>query len=261
MVSIMTPFEEAEEKDGMKRPGEEPLSRMAYPGRLVALGRDAADEFNIVIYALTGRSPSSQARKMVIESNKIWTKPTDPVTFKTENPDLLVYPAVILDRGIAVSNGQQTADIDVRSGQSPIEVLDLALKDWSYEPDAPIYTPRISGCILSSNRAALSVVKRVENGDSLRFFFEVPLIAGKGKFVATYAGENKDPLPPFHGEPLDLKLSEKSVKALVEAVYGALKPAAGDVDFRVAVACIFAQKSDMTNRQIAIINRHERTST
>jgi hypothetical protein len=242
----------------MKQPFES-LSRMKYPGRALAVGRDMSGTFNIIIYAITGRSSSSQARRLELEADAIWTKPTDPELLRKGNIDLLIYPAVILSEGLAVSNGKQTSNIDVRSGQGPVEVLEEAMKSWGYEPDAPIFTPRISGCVLPSNRAGLSIINRAENGDSLRFFYEVPLIPGKGKLLTTYSGENKDPLQPFAGEPMDLDLVEPTARATAEAVYGALKPPAGAGDFRVAVTCVFAKATDMKDRRVFIINRQERT--
>jgi IMP cyclohydrolase len=241
----------------MKQPLES-LSRMKYPGRALAVGRDMSDAFNIIIYAITGRSSSSQARRLALEADAIWTKPTDPEVLRKGNIDLLIYPAVILSEGLAASNGKQTSDIDVRLGQGPVEVLEEAMKSWDYEPDAPIFTPRISGCILPSNRAGLSIIKRAENGDSLRFFYEVPLTPAKGKLVTTYSGENRDPLQSFAGEPLDLDLREATARATAEAVYGALKPPGREEDFRVAVTCVFAKASDMKDHQVFIINRQER---
>lgn len=241
----------------MKQPLES-LSRMRYPGRALAVGRDLSGTFNIIIYAITGRSSSSQARRLELKADAIWTKPTDPEALRKGNIDLLIYPAVILSEGLAASNGKQTSDIDVRSGPSPVRVLEEAMKSWDYEPDAPIFTPRISGCILPSNRAGLSIVKRAENGDSLRLFYEVTRASGKGKLLTTYSGENRNPLQSFSGEPLDLDLVEASARAMAEAVYGALKPPEGAEDFRVAVACVFANTTDMKDHQVFIINRQER---
>jgi len=242
----------------MKQPLE-CLSRMKYPGRTLAVGRDLSGMFNVVIYAITGRSSSSQARRLELEADTIWTKPTDPEVLQKGNVDLLIYPAVILSEGLAVSNGKQTSDIDVRSGHSPVRVLEEAMKNWAYEPDAPNFTPRISGCILPSNRAGLSVLKRAWSGDSLRFFYEIPLTPGKGKLLTTYSGENTDPLQSVSGDPVDLDLKEPTVRAMAEAVYAALRPPAGAEDFRVAAACVFAKASDMKARQVFIINRRERT--
>ena len=236
----------------------ENLSGMEYPGRILGVGRDASGLFDILIYAITGRSPSSQARRLELESDAIWTKPTDPQALRKGKVDLLIYPAVIFKNGLAASNGKQTTDIAEASGLSPIQVLDQGMKKWDYEPDAPTFTPRIGGCILPAGRAGLSLLKRAENGACLRYFYEVPLIPGKGSFVATYAGDNKDPLPPFTGEPKDLGLGEPTARAMAEGIYDSLRPPGRALDFRVAVACIFADPSDINNRQVFIINRQER---
>ena len=236
-----------------------PLKRMIYPGRMIAIGRDVSGAHHIVLYAITGRSPSSQARKLVAEGNRIWTKPTDPEILKKGNPDLLVYPAIVLGAGIAVSNGKQTSDIDPEGKESPIEVLERGLQKWSFEPDAPIYTPRINGCVLPSNRTALGLIRRGPGGEALRSFFELSLAPRQGKMISTYQGENTDPLPSFRGGPLDLTLAEATAADMAAAVYGALAPRPGEPDFRVAVACVFARISDLRDYRLHIINRNERT--
>ena len=236
----------------------ENLSRMEYPGRALAVGRDPSDLFDILVYVITGRSPSSQARRLELQADAIWTKPTDADVLQKGNVELLIYPAVIFKNGLAGSNGQQTQDIAGMAGCSPVQILDEALKNWDYEPDAPTFTPRISGCILPTGRAGLSLIKRGDQGACLRYFYEVPLIRGSGKFLTTYAGSHKDPLRPFSGEPQDLGFAEPTARATAEAVYECLRPPVGGQDFRVAAACVFARVSDMQDRQVFIINRQER---
>jgi IMP cyclohydrolase len=237
----------------------EPLRRMAYPGRLLALGR-ARSGHSIVLYAVTGRSPSSQARRLVLDGRTVWTRPTDPDVLKNGNPDLLIYPALRIGKGIAVSNGSQTADIDPDGEGSPVSALERGLKNWSYEPDSPIHTPRISGCVLPSGRSAVAVIRSGAQGEALRSYFEFPLIAGRGRLISTYAGENADPLPAFQGEPREIRFEGATARDTAEAVYGALGPAeAGERDFRVAVACLFADPADLMRFEIHLINRDERT--
>ncbi|NIM59673.1 MAG: hypothetical protein GTO16_12150 [Candidatus Aminicenantes bacterium] len=241
--------------------GLESLSAKEYPGRIIIIGRDITGKKEVVIYAITGRSASSQARKMEIKDDAIWVKPTDEETLKKGNKDLLVYPAILLADGIAVSNGKQTTDIITSLGQSqnPAEVLELALSEWDYEPDAPIFTPRISGCILPQKKAALSIIKRATDGSSIRNIFEIPLKAGRGKMISTYEGVDKDPVPAFAGEPIDVKIKEKKADDMAEAVYDALAPASGKNDYRVSVVCVFSGNIDLNEYEIYIINKHERT--
>lgn len=245
------------------RKGLQNLARREYPGRVIIIGKDRSGENVIVIYAITGRSPSSQARKLVEEDDIIWAKPTDEEILKEGKIELLVYPAACLYRGIAVSNGRQTLDIKAGMGQfqDPSKILSSTLSRWDYEPDPPIFTPRISGCIVSSKKAALAIIKRGEDGSSIRDVFEFSLIAGKGKMISTYKGENKDPLVPFSGEPVDLELNEKKSKDMAESVYEALGPEGRSKDFRVAVACIFSSNIESREYDVSIINKYERKKT
>jgi IMP cyclohydrolase len=234
---------------------------MVYPGRLILMGRDPSGKSAIILYAITGRSPSSQARKLEVSDDGIWVKPTDKSILRTGKVDLLIYPSLfILDQGVAVSNGKQTVDVMACLGQSQnaAEVLSFALQKWDYEPDEPNFTPRISGCILSSGGAALNIIKRDQDGSSLRNTYEFTLQPGKGKLIATYSGENKDPLPSFMGEPVDLALPEVGAEGLAEAVYSALAPKGKNQDFRVSVACVYTEYLNPINFDVAVTNRIER---
>jgi len=214
------------------------LQAMPYPGRVVIVGALSGGQ-QCVLYAITGRSPSSQARRLEIDAmeQKIFVRPTDEETLRTGNPDLLVYEAIMCGKdGIAVSNGKQTTDVfaALHAGAHAGLVLHTGLAGWEYEPDEPNWTPRISGCI--TDRGALSVLKRADNGGVIRNTFEFPLIAGQGRMVATYTGINANPLPSFAGEPRVLALSSAHAQEAAEALYEALSPAAGAGDFRVAAA-------------------------
>jgi IMP cyclohydrolase len=234
----------------------EALTRMQYPGRIIIIGA-SNNGAAAVMYAVTGRSPSSQARKLVIDNaqNKINVTPTDEKTLKTGNPDLLVYPAVIVAGGIAVSNGKQTSDIPPRfqSGTSPAAVLDAALGSWEYEPDEPNYTPRISGCVFGG--AALSIIKRAPDGSVERKCFDVPMVPGKGKLIATYTGVNVNPLPSFAGDPLDVSIPYATAQDAAEACYQALAPATGGDDYRVAAAAVYQDQNGKIS--MAVKNRHD----
>lgn len=239
------------------------LSSREYPGRVIIIGQDKSGNNEVVIYAITGRSPSSQARKMEIEEDAIWASPTDENVLKGGNIDLLVYPAILFvpARGIAVSNGKQTSDIGslLLKSQNPLEILESALSQWNFEPDEPIFTPRISGCVLSGKGAALSIIRRNLDGSSSRDFYEVPLVSGRGMMIATYSGENRDPVPSFTGEPVEVEIHKKRADDMAKAVYDALEPEAGKKDFRVSVACVYFSKVSTGQNEIYIINRESGT--
>lgn len=235
------------------------LRNKEYPGRIIILGQNPSGN-SVAVYAITGRSSSSLARKIEQEENILWVRADDEKIVQKGNKDLLCYPAIFMRQGIAVSNGKQTSDIQRYMGRakSAIGVLTSALQRWEYESDEPTCTPRISGCILPSNEAALSIIKKAKNGSSIRCFFEVPMIKGKGKLISTYEGPNTDPLPSFKGEPMDVDIQGKTAKGIAEAVYNALRPQKSGKDFRVAVACVVSPDLESDIHKLILINRRER---
>ena len=56
--------------------GFEALAQMVYPGRIIIIGSSPAGD-DIVLYAVTGRSPSSQARRFEKEKRNVFVKPSD----------------------------------------------------------------------------------------------------------------------------------------------------------------------------------------
>lgn len=232
-----------------------------YPGRLIILGQEASGTKVIVVYGITGRSPSSQARHMVARKGGIWVEPTDETILQRGNPDLLIYPAVQFGHGIAVSNGQQTADVKkcLPESGNPIDILESSLSHWDYEPDEPAFTPRISGCVLPNMKAALSIIRRTKDGTAVRDYFAIELGPGKGSLISTYAGQNIDPLPSFTGTPETVFFTRNTPQEIARDVYRALGPGKDRTkDFRVSVACVIARPGDPSPPESAIINRSER---
>ncbi len=240
--------------------GLESLSSMEYPGRVIIIGQDPTGKNMVVIYAITGRSPSSQARKLTFQGDAIWAQPTDEKTLKMGNIDLLIYPSILFStQGIAISNGKQTSDIGSSLGlsQNPVEVLSRSLPGWDYEPDSPIFTPRISGCVLLGKKAALSIIRRGPDGSSKRRYYDIPPKAGLGKMISTYAGENRDPLPPFTEEPVEVEIQAQRADEMAKIIYDALGPETGKEDFRVSVACVYFADDNTDLNEIFTINRNK----
>ncbi len=237
------------------------LSTKEYPGRIIIIGKSKKTECVCVVYAITARSASSQARRLELEGDTVWVKPTDKDLLKKGNIDLLIYPSIFcLHQGIAVSNGKQSVDVMACLGQggNASEILAFALQRWEFEPDAPAYTPRISGCVLANENSALSLIRRSPDGTTLRNVYEFGLTPGRGKMIMTYKGENMDPLPSFKGEPIDVEIPGTSSRQVAESVYLSLAPKQGEKDFRVSVACIFEVEKGMSKFDTHIINRAER---
>ena len=236
------------------------LSAMAYPGRVILIGLDRAAEHVVAGYAITGRSPSSQARRLKLEAGSIWTEPTDEEAMRKERLDLLIYRAIAIGRGITISNGRQTEDVIKAIGKEevPEEILKRALKGWSYEPDSPHFTPRISACALPGGRACLSIIKRAGNGTPEKLFFPYDLEPGKGRIITTYAGREAMPLPSFFGDPLAMEIKATDATTMAKTIDSALKPKDPDRDYHVAVACIYASSRDFLKFDVHIINKSER---
>jgi IMP cyclohydrolase len=249
--------------------GLDSLSGMEYPGRVIIIGT-LADGGSAIAYAVTGRSPSSQARKFVVgDDGNVYTRPTDETLLAKGNPALLVYPALMFyGQSIAVSNGAQTRLVFeelIRNNDqfaSPVELLVKAFRTpqfvagidiTRFEPDDPNFTPRISGCLTPAG-AALAITKRGGQSEPLRSFHDVPLsLPGRGRLIATYTGENANPLPSFVGEPLDIEIVAETVDELAESLYVALGPKSGEPDYRVAV--VAAVHLGEGQRRIRIVNR------
>ncbi len=238
------------------------LSDMQYPGRVIILGKSPDDKALAVVYCITGRSPSSQARMIEFVETRALVKPTDEEILNIGDPELLIYPAIMISRRISVSNGRQTPSLRavMDPGLGPVEALAQGLQDWSYEPDDPNFTPRISGYIATQDKAALSIITRSHAGNCLKNYFEFPLLPGKGKLISTYTGINQNPLPAFEGEPLDVTLRGLTARDTAHAVYEALAPAAPALDYRVAVVCVFIRDLEKEVFEKAIINRYERNN-
>mgnify|MGYP001567293923 CR=1 FL=1 len=235
--------------------GLENLAQMEYPGRFIIMSKRDGD-VGTVIYGITGRSLSSQARKMIKEPGSVIVTSTDDKAISTGNTDLLLYTAMYSGiGGIAVSNGKQTDSIfggiekgreDYRNTtQNLLSALD---PEWTYEPDQPNFTPRISGLMNSINNFSLNIIKRAKNEKAVRFYYQFDVNANEGKLIATYTGKNENPLPSFIGEPLDVKITGKKTKDIAEQVWENLNP-----EYRVSVACICREEYMIPH----IINKHQ----
>ena len=124
---------------------------------------------------------------------------------KMTDPHLIIYyPVRVLGNKTIVTNGDQTDTIyELMDKQMTFE---QALRTREFEPDAPNYTPRISGIMHIENgkyNYAMSILKS-NGGDPdscLRHTFTFGNAkAGEGRFIHTYMGDG-NPLPSFEGEP------------------------------------------------------------
>lgn len=183
---------------------EKELKGNSYPGRGIVIGKSADGKKAVAAYFIMGRSENSRNRVFVEDGEGIRTQAFDES--KLSDPSLIIYaPVRVLGNKTIVTNGDQTDTIyELMDKQQTFE---QALRTREFEPDAPNYTPRISGIMHIEDgkfNYAMSILKS-DNGNPKscnRFTFayeECP--AGEGHFIHTYMGDG-NPLPSFEGEPV-----------------------------------------------------------
>ena len=179
------------------------LNSNTYPGRGIVIGKTKDGKKAVTAYFIMGRSNNSRNRVFVEEGEGIRTQAFDPS--KLEDPSLIIYaPVRILGNKIIVTNGDQTDTI--YEGMDKQLTFEQSLRTREFEPDAPNYTPRISGIMHVENgkyNYAMSILKS-NNGNPkacnrYTFAYENPA-AGEGHFIHTYMHDG-NPLPSFEGEP------------------------------------------------------------
>ncbi|WP_409347316.1 IMP cyclohydrolase [Paenibacillus sp. MBLB4367] len=187
------------------------LKQNVYPGRGIVIGLTPDGTRLMQVYWIMGRSENSRNRIFVEEANGfLRTEARDPA--KLTDPSLIIYyPVRYEGQAHIVTNGDQTDTVyeALQVGGS----FEQALTTRTFEPDAPNYTPRISGLVdLKDENCAykLSILK-TNAGDpsqTQRYFYhyEQP-IAGYGHLIHTYAGDG-NPLPSFNGEPALVPLQD-----------------------------------------------------
>ena len=179
------------------------LNSNTYPGRGIVIGKTKDGKKAVTAYFIMGRSNNSRNRVFVEDGEGIRTQAFDPS--KLEDPSLIIYaPVRVLRNKIIVTNGDQTDTI--YEGMDKQLTFEQSLRTREFEPDAPNYTPRISGIMHVENgkyNYAMSILKS-NNGNPeacnrYTFAYENP-VAGEGHFIHTYMHDG-NPLPSFEGEP------------------------------------------------------------
>ncbi|MDK2809021.1 MAG: cyclohydrolase [Clostridiales bacterium] len=199
---------------------EDMLKENSYPGRGIVIGRSQDGLHAVFAYFIMGRSENSRNRIFVEDKDGLRTQAFDPS--KLTDPSLIIYsPVKVLGNKIIVTNGDQTDTIyELMDKQFTFE---QALRTRTFEPDAPNYTPRISGILhLEENsfHYALSILKsNCGNPDSCQrnlFAYTNP-IRGEGHFIHTYQCDG-NPLPSFAGEPRKIFIGD-NIDAFTNTVW------------------------------------------
>ncbi len=202
---------------------EQELKTNAYPGRGIVIGKSANGKYAVTAYFIMGRSSNSRNRVFVTEGEGIRTEAFDPS--KLEDPSLIIYaPVRVLGNDTIVTNGDQTDTI--YEGMDRQLTFEQSLRSREFEPDAPNYTPRISGVMhIEEGKYSyeMSILKS-NHGDGSScvrntFSYETPL-AGEGHFIHTYMHDG-NPLPSFRGEPKQVEIPD-DMNAFTDMLWSSL---------------------------------------
>ena len=203
---------------------QEELQANAYPGRGIVIGKTPDGTRAVTAYFIMGRSENSRNRVFVEDGEGIRTQAFDPS--KLTDPSLIIYaPVRVLGNKIIVTNGDQTDTI--YEGMDKQLTFEQSLRSREFEPDAPNYTPRISGVLHIENgryNYAMSILKS-NNGNPdacnrYTFAYENP-VAGEGHFIHTYMGDGT-PLPSFVGEPEQVEIPCGTPAELADLLWDSL---------------------------------------
>ena len=196
------------------------LNTNSYPGRGIVIGRSEDGKYAVTAYFIMGRSVNSRNRVFVEDGEGIRTQAHDPS--KLSDPSLIIYaPVRVLAKQTIVTNGDQTDTVYDLMAEG--KTFEEALRTREFEPDAPNFTPRISGImhVEDGNYDFSMSILKSEDGNPdycLRNTFSYPNCpAGEGRFIHTYM-EDGDPLPSFEGEPTKVDI-KGDIDAFTELVW------------------------------------------
>lgn len=212
------------------------IQNLRYPGRFIILGKD--NDYFVAIYAAMGRNSSSINRRYIQSGYNVIAEQLG----EGGDEELLNYTAFrVVDNSIIIANGRQGDMINPLLYTDAQEQLDRDLSTINPEPDK-YHTPRITGYyteLTNSSSAGLHIVRN-ENKIIQRHSWDIPLIPGQGKYIATYSGEDIRPTPSFEGDPINILCNFGSAENAVETIFNLLKPQHSDFpDYRVSVIAYY----------------------
>ena len=223
------------------------LKGNSYPGRGIIIG-DTPDGRSVIAYFIMGRSENSRNRVFEINEDGLYTKPFDES--KVADPSLIIYRAAgDFENRTVVTNGDQTDTVLAALEQGGS--FESALETREFEPDAPNFTPRISGMVTyegDSFTYKMSILKSAdaEGSACARFFYNYPAVPGVGHFIHTYVGDG-NPLPSFQGEPERVSIPADT-EAFAKELWDALDP-----DNKIS---LYVSVVDNDNETIYLMNKN-----
>lgn len=228
------------------------LSKNTYPGRGIVMGKSADGKSAMFAYFIMGRSENSRNRIFERFEDGMRTKAFDES--KLSDPSLIIYnPYLKLGDVDVITNGDQTNTVYdfLKEGKT----FEEALNTREFEPDAPNFTPRISGIAEydfanSDFTYKLSILKSANGNPEVcnRFYYSYKPMAGIGHFIHTYKCDG-NPIPSFYGEPEEVTLPN-TAEELADLCWANLNE---DNKVSLFVRCVPLDGSDATE---IIINKN-----
>ncbi len=200
------------------------LEDNTYPGRGIIIGKTSDGSKAVAAYFIMGRSANSRNRVFTEKEGEVFTEPFD--ASKVQDPSLIIYAAIRqFENNLIVTNGNQTDTVydGLKAGLS----FGKALESREFEPDAPNFTPRISGMLTFGKddfTYQMSILKSADAAGSAcaRYTFDYPALAGLGHFLHTYVCDG-NPIPTFQGEPERVAIGS-DIDAITNEIWDNLNP-------------------------------------
>lgn len=194
----------------------------SYVGRGIVIGKTPDGKKACSAYFIMGRSNNSRNRVFVEQGDEVIIHPFDASA--VEDPSLIIYsPIRKYNNSLIVTNGNQTDTVfdGLKEGKSFAQ----ALASREFEPDAPNFTPRISGILNFANNDfsyEMSILKSADEKGSAcnRYTYSYASLAGLGHFIHTYICDG-NPIPTFCGEPERVAMND-DIDSFTTALWDAL---------------------------------------
>lgn len=223
------------------------LKSNSYVGRGIVIGKSKDGKSAVFAYFIMGRSENSRNRVFVENGSEVIIHPFD--ASKVSDPSLIIYsPVRVFENNLIVTNGDQTDTVIefLENGKS----FEEALETREFEPDAPNWTPRISGMLTFDAKAfeyKMSILKSADADGTAcnRFTYSYKALAGLGHFIHTYACDG-NPIPTFQGEPERVEIPN-DIDELTDKIWKNLNEAN---KISLYVRYIDLESGEETNRMI-----------
>ena len=196
-----------------------------YPGRGIIIGKTPDGTRALTAYFIMGRSENSRNRIFTEKNGEVFTEPFD--ASRVEDPSLIIYAAIRqYENHLIVTNGDQTDT--VYEGLARGLTFSKALESRCFEPDAPNFTPRISGLLTFGKddfSYQMSILKSADEAGTAcnRYTFDYAAIPGLGHFIHTYVTDGS-PIPTFQGEPERIAIDD-SIDDMADDLWSSLNAA------------------------------------